>query len=150
MTTGQMIAAGGGLFLLYNLLRRQIGGGTLLFNADRVHSFKFEGATPVITFGLRVQNTSNQIFNINSLAASVTSDGYNIGTVSSFVVQQIPANSERIVFVTARLQPIGIVQQLIQAFTTKDFSFDVQLRGWANVDRLQMPVSLTFKIGYGS
>lgn len=141
------IAIGAGLYLAYELVRKQIAGGTLLFTTDKIHSFKLVGATPVLTFGMRVQNTSNQDFVINSFAAQLTADNYTIGNVSFFTQQVIPANSQRILYVEARLMLIGIVNDLLRAFDTKDFQFDVRIDGYANVSGLQIPVNLKYQLG---
>lgn len=147
METKGLITTGIVAFIAYSLIRRQIGAGTLSFFPDRINSLRFDGLSPMLTFSMRVQNTSNQNFQINSFSAAVTSNSYVIGQASFFNSQMIPANSERLLRVDVRLMPLGIVQDLIRAFNDRNFTFNINIRGFANVSRLQIPVDLNYKVG---
>jgi len=133
--------------LLYSLFRKSAGAGSLNFFPSKVHSFEFDGLTPVVTIGLGVQNTSNQSFTLNSFAGKLFSNSYYIGNLSSFVKQTIYPNSQQIIYIKARLQPLGIVNDIIRAIDNKNFSQEIIMKATANVDRLQVPVNLQFKVG---
>jgi LEA14-like dessication related protein len=141
------LLVGAGVFLIYSLTRKSIGLSTLLFYADKVKSFRFDGLTPVMVFGLRVQNTSSQPFVLKSFAADLSSNGYLIGNASSFIQQVVPANSQVVLNIEARLMLIGIVNDIIKAFQSKDFTFDIEMQGYANVDNIQFPVTANYKVG---
>lgn len=149
MQTRNVVLVSAAAFVAYHLFRKQIAGGTLLFSPDKVRAFRFDGITPVFQIGLLVQNTSNQNFTLNSIAADVTADTYSVGNVSAFGAQVIPANSQRILLLDVRLFSISIVNELIKAFQYKDFLWEVKVNGTANVDGLQVPLRLTYKIGLG-
>lgn len=140
------ILAGAGL-VIYSLFRKANAGGTLIFSSDRIYSLRLENLTPTIVFGLRVQNTSNQPFTIFSFAADIKHNNYVIGNASFFQAQTIPKNSEVILQIKVRLSLLGVVNDLINAFQTKDFTYNISVNGFANVDQLQVPVNLSYKIG---
>jgi hypothetical protein len=150
VTTKGAIFTGAALFVAYSLFRKSQAAGDLFYFPDKVYSFKFDGLTPVMVIGLRVQNTSNQRFNIYSFAANVTSNGYIVGNAYSFTPQSVAANSESIVLVTLRMFTISLVNDLINAFETKNFTQTITVKGQMNVDNLQVPVTLDYKIGQGS
>lgn len=150
MKASTAIFTGAGLLVAYSLFRKSQAAGDLFYYPDKVYSFKFENLTPVMVIGLRVQNTSNQYFRLLSFAANVTSNGYLVGNAFSFTPQQIAPNSEQIVLVTLRLFPISLVNDLIRAFTTNNFTQEIKVTGQMNVDNLQVPVNLNYKIGMGA
>ena len=150
MKASTVLFTGAAGFIIYSLLRKGQAAGNLFYFPDKVYSFKFDGTTPLMVIGLRVQNTSNQYFNLNSFAANVTSNGYVVGNAYSFTPQRISPNSESIVLITLRLFTISLVQDLINAFQTKNFTQEINVAGQMNVDNLQVPVNLNYKIGLGT
>lgn len=142
------VFAATGAYILYEWLRKGTAAGNLLFSSDRVISFRFDNLTPVFRIGIRVQNTSNNDFNINSFAANIIADGYTVGNASFFSQQIIAKNSQVILAVDFRLGTFEVVNRLIQAFQNKDFQFNVKMIGTVNVNGLQVPLNLDYKIGF--
>lgn len=129
------------------MLRKGGALGTLNFFPDKVRSISFDGLTPVMTIGLGVQNTSNQSFTIRSLAGNLYANNYYIGNVSSFTLRTIAPNSQQVIFITARLQLIGIVNDILNAFENRNFAQTIEIKAMANVDNLQIPININYKIG---
>lgn len=100
-----------------------------------------------MTIGLGVQNTSNQSFTIRSLAGNLYANNYYIGNVSSFTLRTIAPNSQQVIFITARLQLIGIVNDILNAFENRNFAQTIEIKAMANVDNLQIPININYKIG---
>lgn len=145
--TAETIALAAGGVLLYSLWRKQQGIGTLNFFPDKVRDFHFSGLTPVFTLGLGVQNTSNQSFTVNSIAGNAYSNGYYVGNLSNFSPQIIIKNTQGILLLDVRLALIGIVNDLINAFQSENFQQSLELKATANVDNLQIPLNIKYKIG---
>ena len=141
------IAAGAIFVLLYSLTRKAVAGGNLMYYQDGLHALNFDGATPVLTLRLRVQNTSNQSFTLYSLSADVNCNNTLIGNASFFTPQIIPANGQVILLINVRLFMITLVQDLINAFQQRNFKFTLNLKGTSNVDNIQYPLDLTYNIG---
>lgn len=131
----------------YSLIRKKAAAGTLNFYPDGVRGFRFDGATPVFIIGIGAQNTSNQSFTVNSIACNAYSDGYLVGNFSFFTPQTIAKNSQKIFTGDLRLALIGVVNQLINAYQSNNFQKVLELKGYANVDNLQIPLNLKFKVG---
>lgn len=131
----------------YSLIRKGAAAGTLIFYPDKVTDFEFDGLTPVLTAGIRVQNTSNQSFTLNSFAGNVFSDNTLVGNVGIFTPQTVPPNSQQVFSIDIRLNPIGIVNDLIKAYQNQNFRKNIKVDAIANVDNLQAPVVLNFSIG---
>lgn len=143
-----LLSVGAGI-IIYSLLRKGQAAGTLNFNPDKVRGFSFDGGTPVIDIGIAVQNTSNQSFTVNSLSANLYSLQYNktyVGNVSTFTPQTIGPNSQKILVVQARLALIGLANDILTAIQYGNFQQEVELTGYANVDNLQIPINLKFRI----
>lgn len=141
------VLAATGAYILYELVRSSNAAGNLLFASDRIISFGFQNLTPVFKIGLRVQNTSNNDFVINSFAANIIADNYTIGNASFWTQQTIARNSQVILAIDFRLGTFDLVNRIIQAFQTKDFSFDIIMQGTVNVNGLQVPLNLKYKVG---
>jgi hypothetical protein len=138
---------GGAAILAYNLLTKGRALGSVNFLPGRIHSFAFDGMTPVLTVGVVAQNTSSQKFVIRSIAGSVYADGYLAGSVSYFQVSEVLPNSQSEIFVQIRFAPLGIVQDIINAFQTNDYQQEVIFKGYANVDNFQVPINNKYKVG---
>jgi len=145
VSTGFLLAAGG--LLLYSLIRKGAGLATLNIFPGKVQGITFSGFTPILKFGLGVQNTSNQSFTLNSLAGSLYVDSTYVGNISSFVAQTIGPNSQRIIELSAALQSVSIVNEIIRAVETGSFQKTISLKGMANVGGTQIPLLLDFKTG---
>lgn len=97
--------------------------------------------------GLVVQNTSNQYFTLNSIGGNIFANDKLVGNVGSFVAQHIPANSQTTLYLKVKMNLIGIVSDIISAFTTGNIKQTIQLDATANVDTLQVPIKISYTIG---
>lgn len=136
--------------VVYNLLTKSWALNDINFLAGSVRNITFQGATPVAEIGLLAQNTSGQQFNVNSFTGDlyVVQDSKNvyIGNVSSFQEQTILPNSQIELKMFCRLSLLGIVNELIQVFTYKNFNMRLKLSGVVNVDNYRIPVNTTFNV----
>ena len=143
------VLIGGGLLLAYNMFSRKVAAATLNFLPGQLKRLSTDGATPVLTIGVIIQNTSNQSYQLNSLAGNVyaNNDGnvYNVGNVSTFTVQQILPNRQQEIVVDMRLSLTGIVSDLLNSIAN-GFGQDIQFKGYANVDGLQIPIVINYKL----
>lgn len=100
---------------------------------------------------LVVQNTSNEQFTLKSIAGDVyaTSNGskYWVGNVSYWLPQVIYANQQTALKLNVSLGLIGIVQDIIQAFQYGSFSQVLTFQANANVDNIQVPIKIDYKVG---
>jgi len=142
--TALLIGAG---VIAYSLLRKAGGAALLSFQPGKIANIEWEGVNPVLNIGLMVQNTSNQSYTLNSFAGDVFADNYFIGNISSFTVQTVAPNSQSTLFLKIKLQLTGIATEIIRAVTNKNFTKTLALKATANVDNLQIPVVLNYKIG---
>lgn len=141
---------GGAVLLAYNAIARKVAAGSLNFLPGHIKGLRFDGVTPIVTVGVLVQNTSNQSFNINSLACDVftVTNGkkYNIGNASFFQPQLISPNTQATIWIDLRLSLLGVVSDLLQTITSGNFGQDVTIEGTANVDGLQYPINLKYNL----
>lgn len=107
----------------------------------------FDLLPPTLYVNLNVQNTSNITFTINSLAASVTSDGTLIGNISDFTPVVISANGQGAIPLTVRLLPIGIANDIISIYNGGSGNRTITINGSVNANGTQQSFSLSFKIG---
>lgn len=147
-STQAAIFTGLAVFIGYSLIRSVASAGQLLWYADGVQKLSFEGATPVLQVRMRVMNTGNISYTLNAFAADVEANDTLIGNANFFSQQIIPARSQQVLLVNIRLMPLSIVQDLINAVQTKNFQFKINISGSANVNNLQVPVNLTYNIGF--
>jgi hypothetical protein len=49
--------------------------------------------------------------------------------------------------VTLTLQPLGVVNDIIQSITNQNFAQSLSISGQANVNNFQLPVNVTFAVG---
>lgn len=140
-----LIAAAGALsFWLYSKARAL---GDLVFFPGAIQGAAFSGSSPQVSATILVQNTSGSALQINSFVGNVTSNGTLIGNVSNFSPFVVPGNSQVSMPVTLLLQPIGIVNDLIQSFSNSNFAQNLTISGNANVNNFQLPVNVTFSVG---
>lgn len=142
-----ILLGGAALAVGYFLFRKASAAGHLVFSPGNITSMDFVGTTPTITFQLIVQNTSGSDLLLNSIAGNLSSNGTLIGNVNNFSGVPIPGNSSTTVLLTISLQIIGLVNDLIRAFQYKNFTQDIALNGYANVNGFQVPLNLKFTVG---
>lgn len=151
MKAGPVIAVAGAGVLLYTVLSKRATLSTLNFYPSSVKNIHFDNATPVMTIGLACQNTSNQKLVIRSIAgnlsANVNGTNYDVGNISNFQEQTVQPNSQTEILIDVRLALIGVVNDLIRALQFGNFSQELRLQAYANIDRYQVPIDLKFKIG---
>jgi hypothetical protein len=147
LKTGQAILTTAALLVGYNLFAKSQAAERLNFYPASVTNIRFDGLTPVLTLGLAVQNVSNQRFVVRSIAANLSANGYIIGNLAFFLPQTIQPNSSSTLMLDIRLSLISIVNDVISAFQTENFSQDLLLQGWVNVDGIQAPLSMKYKVG---
>jgi hypothetical protein len=138
-----LVAGVTGLYL-WNLAR---AASNLTYFPGEITGFSLSGFSPVITADLIVQNTSNVEFTINSLAGNVLSDGTIIGNLSNFTPVRIPANSQGVIPLTFTLQPLGVVNDIIQIITGGSGQRNLMVQGSVNANGMQQPFSVPYNVG---
>jgi hypothetical protein len=136
----------GGL-LIYSLFRKGKALGNLIFFPYSIKNIRFQGATPILSLGITVQNTSNQSFTLKSIAGELFANNYLIGNLSQFTPLTINPNSEVVMYVDCRLSLLSIVGDIVNAIKTGAWSQNLELECMANVDNLQVPINITYKFG---
>jgi len=94
-----------------------------------------------------VQNTSNNGFTVKSFAGNVYFKNTLVGNVSSFNSVVINGNSQGVMLVKVKLFALSLVNEIIQIIQNGNFTGTLNLDAIANVDGLQTPVEMNFKIG---
>lgn len=143
MTKPILLVAAGLLVVSLATKAQQIG--RLIFFPGKVRSIDMLNLS--MSIELIVQNTNSGSLYIQSFAGNLSSNSYLVGNVSSFQQVMIPGNSQRIMLITVKLQPLGIVNDIINAFQTGSFTQYLHLNANANVDGVQLPVEMDFKVG---
>lgn len=131
----------------YALLAKKSAAGSLYFYPSSVRNIRFQGTTPIMTVGLKIQNPTNQKFVIKSFAGNLFANSYLVGNVSSFVTTEVVPNSETILYIEIRLNPLTIVNDIIRALQYGNFRQDLLLRATANVDNYPVPLELKYQVG---
>ena len=150
LTIAKPLALTGAALLLYALFSKGSQLGQLVFYPGKVRDIQM---WPEITMQLEliIQNTNSDSLQINSIAGALYSNESGtstlIGNVSSFVPVRINGNTQGMILVAVRLKAISLVNEIIRAFQQNNFSKEIELDASANVDNLQLPVNLTFKVG---
>lgn len=147
MTTGTKILTATGLVIAYNLFAKKRAAGFLNFYPAKVTDIGFDGYTPVATIGLAAQNPSNQTFTIRAITGNLTSNGYMIGNISQFTNQVISPTASSVIYLQIRLSLLSVVNDLITAFQTNNFSQDMEFKGTVNVDGILQELDLKYKVG---
>ncbi len=149
--TAKILALTGGAILLYTLVAKARTLGQLIFFPERLRALQWISGAPVITLGIMVQNTSNNSLTIQSFAGNVfvkdSGETTVIGNVSNFSPVAINGNSQGVMEVKIRLFALSVVNQLIQSIENGNFEMTLMMQANANVDNLQVPVEMSFKIG---
>lgn len=136
----------GGALLAYNAFAKGTALKTLNFYPKSVNDIQFDGPTPVIKFGLAIQNTSGQKMVLRSLAGNLYANGNLIGNISSYQILNINANSETVLRLNVRLSLLGIVEDIIQAIRGGGAQVALKFEAMANVDHYQVPIDISYKI----
>jgi len=150
LTAAKGILLTGAGLLLFTLFAKGQQIGKLIFYPGKVSEIDL-WPSPHCTLELIVQNTNSGSLQLNSFAGALyakqSGTSTLIGNVSSFQPVTIAGNSQGLIRIYVKLFALGIVNDIIRAFTTGQFSQEVLLDANANIDNLQLPVSMTFKIG---
>lgn len=116
-----------------------------------INDISFKGLTPYMKLIVEVQNTSNQQFVLYSLTGSVTATvngtRYVVGYVYTFTPTTIAPNSQTLVAIEIRLSALQIINSLINIFTGGFGQSIINLDGYANIDKYQIPLNLDFQLG---
>jgi len=136
-----------GAVLALTALSKAQAGGTLNFIPGNVHSVSFDGVTPIIQFDLVIQNPTGQAFTVRSLVGTITANDYQIGNVSSYVSTYVRPYGNTVYRLSARMNVLGVVNNIINAINGGGVSQTMRLKGWVNVESFTLPVALTYKIG---
>lgn len=137
----------GGALVAYNAFAKGSALQTLNFYPKSISSIKFDGVTPVMRFGLAIQNTSNQRMVLRSFAGNLYANGLLIANVSSYNLTPVAPNAETVLMITARLSLLGIVQDIIQAFNGNGLKQEIELDARANIDRYNIPIKIKYSVG---
>ena len=137
----------GGALVAVNAFQKASAAGTLNFYPDSIKNIAFDGITPIATIGIMVQNPTGQRYQVRSLVANLTANGFNIGNVSSFAPTYIAPNSQSVYLVNVRLSVIGIVTDIINAFNGGGIRHEIQFKGFANVDNFVVPINMKYVVG---
>lgn len=136
-----------GALIAYNALAKGAAATKLVFFPSGVTGLKYVNGSPEITFSVLIQNTSNQTMNFYSLAGNIFSNGYLVGNAMTRQGARIQPNSETIIKITARLQVIGVVADLVRAIQGEGFKRTFEFTGAANFDKYQVPVNIKYQVG---
>ncbi len=154
MTTTTKLAIGGAAGLVgYWLFNRYEALKSLVFSPGIVTGFDMlsgngaGGLMPVVYFTVIVQNTSGSDLLVNSFAGNLYSNDTLVGNVSNFTQVPIRANAATQIPVAGELRLLGIVDNLIQAFQTKNLTQKMQLVGSININGIPVPVTLDYTVG---
>lgn len=99
-----------------------------------------------MTVELLIQNTSNQDYTLNSMAGNLYANGTLVGNLSVFNPVSIKRNSQTILDVQIKMLLIGMLDNIIDAITNGAYKVTLELDSYANVDNLQIPVDITYKV----
>lgn len=126
----------------YFLIRRTSFAKNLIyiFRGIKVRGKLF---TPKIEVTIGVQNPSNQKAELKSLTAVIAWNGKEFANVSTFKGVTIAANSETNITLTAEPSVIGLYETIRNLIKTGLKNGEITIKGTANVDNLQLPVSIT-------
>ena len=84
---------------------------------------------------------------INSIVGNLYSNGYLIGNVSSYNINDLKPNSESFINLNVRLFLIGVVQELIDAIKGNGFTHVINFEGQINLNKFQVPLNLKYTVG---
>ncbi len=106
-----------------------------------------QGTVPYIYFTVFVQNTAGTGVTVDSFAGNIWANNQLIGNVSSFQPVYLAPNSQTVVPITAQLGLVGLVTDVIQAFTSGNSSQQIIVKGYANGLGFQVPINIPLIVG---
>lgn len=106
----------------------------------------WDAATPVLKLDVAVQNPSNQQFVVRSISGTAYLRDATAGTFSMFQTVVINPNSEAVIPLYVRLNPSGIVSDLIRMMQVGGSGITVRLQGHVNANGFVNELSLNYKI----
>ena len=145
--TGVQIAllTGAGL-VAYKAFSKTQSAATLNFYPASIKNLQMDGVTPVLTLNLAIQNPSGQAYTVKAVVGSLYANGFLIGNVGSYTQKQVIPTGQTIYPLTIRLSLLGIVQDIVNAFSGNGAAQKVELNAYANVDDFNIPIKLLFNI----
>jgi len=146
MTTAQIALLTGAGFIAYKAFSKTQSAATLNFYPASIKNLQMDGVTPVLTLNLAIQNPSSQTYTVKAVVGSLYANGFLIGNVGSYVQKTIIGPGQTIYPLTIRLSLLGIVQDIINAFSGGGAAQKVELNAYANVDDFNIPIKLLFNI----
>lgn len=128
------------------VMRKSSAAGNLIWSPGQISDISSVGTNPTMQISVIAQNTSNTELLLNSFAGNLYANGTLIGNVSNFLPTVIAGNTQTPVPLTLTLLPLGLVNDLINAFINKTAIQNLDLEGMANVNSFQVPVPLKFTL----
>lgn len=144
LKTGLLAA---GAVIAYNALAKGKAAMSLNFFPGKFSNINFKNGSPTANFSILAQNSSNQFLKINSIVGNLYSNGYLIGNVSSYNINELKPNSESFINLNVRLFLIGVVQELIDAIKGNGFTHVINFEGQINLNKFQVPLNLKYTVG---
>jgi len=133
--------------LLWGFTKKATGANRLNFYFNRIESLTLDKLTPVLTFTVLLQNTSDDSYTINSIAGNIYCNNILIGNVSMFNSFTIAPSGQNVLSLTSRLNSAGIINDLIKAIQYGQFSQKITFDGYANIDNYQLPFTIDYTVG---
>lgn len=121
--------------------------GTLIFYPGQIAGIKWKDGAPFVTVRVAVQNTTSNSLTLNSIAGNIFFQDTLVGNASFFFPQVIPPNSGGYITLDIRMSIIGLVNELVTQITHNNFGGLLTMDGFTNIDGVQFPLDLTFKLG---
>jgi hypothetical protein len=148
MNTGTTVLLVGGALIAFNLLNKAGTAKALVFFPDQVKGTLDPASNPILNVRLSVQNPTSQGFTIRAITANLYANTSLVGNVSSFQQVTIKPLSTSYIDLVIKVSMLGVATDLYNAITGGfSFSQKVLLAGSANVDGLNIPLNIFYKIG---
>lgn len=138
-----LLAIGAGLYF-WNLGK---AAQNLIYTPGNFTGIELQGVSPVVHAEIIVQNTNNASFTLYSIAGNVFSNGTLIGNISNFSPVLIAGNSQTVVPLTLVLQPVTLVNEIIQIITGGVGQREFKIDGRVNANGFQDTFSIDYKLG---
>lgn len=119
----------------------------LIFSPGSITGVDIVGTVPFIYFTVYVQNTASTGVTVDSFAGNIWANGQLIGNISNFSPVYLAPNQQTSVPITAQLGFLGIVNEIISAFTTNSSRQQIEVKGYANGAGFQVPLNIKLLVG---
>lgn len=106
----------------------------------------FDGFIPLLRLDIAVQNPSNEQFVIKSISGTAWLGDTNAGNFSMFQTVVIAPNAQNVVPVVVRLNPSGIVSDLIRLIQKGGYQMDLRIKGYVNANGFVNELDLDYKV----